>query len=86
MHRAAETKQDELSTNHSFNSEDSSLVASARAGDCEAFDVLASTYRKRILNLARRITRNHEDAEDVTQRTLMKAFLNVRGFKEPARL
>jgi RNA polymerase sigma-70 factor, ECF subfamily len=81
MDRAAEREQKTFSSNDPFSREDPTLVASARAGDCKAFDVLASTYRKRILNIALRITRNHDDAEDVTQRALMKAFLNVRGFK-----
>lgn len=81
MDQAVESKQGQLSLNNPFNREDPSLVASAKAGNCEAFDALASTYRKMILNIVLRITKNHYDAEDVTQRALMKAFLNVRGFR-----
>jgi RNA polymerase sigma-70 factor, ECF subfamily len=58
-----------------------SLVASAKVGDREAFSVLASIYRNRILSVARRMLKNLEDAEDVTQQTLMKAFLNIGDFK-----
>lgn len=78
---SATMRRKETCPNHSFNSEDPSVVAAARAGDCEAFDVLASTYQKKILNIVQRITRNLDDAEDVTQQALMKAFLNVRGFR-----
>lgn len=58
-----------------------SLVASARFGDRDAFNVLASTHRNRILSIARRMLKNVDDAEDVTQQTLMKAFLNIGDFK-----
>lgn len=81
MHNAARPEFQEMSLDHSFNDVAPSLVAYARAGDTEAFDVLASTYRKRILNIVRRITGNAADAEDLIQEALMKAFLNVRSFR-----
>lgn len=80
MHQADQSNHD-VSQNEVSNLENMSLVASAQAGDNEAFGVLASTYQKKIVSIVRRITRNLDDAEDVTQRALMKAFLNVRGFK-----
>jgi RNA polymerase sigma-70 factor (ECF subfamily) len=81
MESTAFVTQEEMIPYEPSSDEAGSLVASARAGDREAFDALASTYRRRILSVARRITRNLEDAEDVTQQTLMKAFINIRDFR-----
>ena len=74
-------RQGKTISNDASSSEIRSLVASARVGDREAFNVLASTYRNRILSIARRMLKSFEDAEDVTQQTLMKAFLNIADFK-----
>ena len=71
----------ETSPSRSFSAEDPSIVASAREGDSQAFGILASIYRKRILNTVRRITGNLADAEDVTQQALMNAFVNIRNFR-----
>lgn len=62
-------------------SEEASIVAAARAGDAGAFGILAANYQRKILNTVRRITGNLEDAEDVTQQALMKAFLSVCSFR-----
>ena len=61
--------------------DDDSIVYAARGGDRDAFDILAARHRKRILGLVRPITKNHEEAEDLAQRVLLKAFLNMRGFR-----
>lgn len=82
MRRAANMRNEEIDCKHPVKIEASSLVAAAKAGDRDAFDVLASTHRKKILNTIRRITGNLDDAEDLTQEALMKAFLNLRAFKE----
>lgn len=82
MHDVTSMSNEEGNLNHSFNDPAPSLVAFAKAGDAEAFDVLASTYRKKILNTIRRITGNIDDAEDLTQEALIKAFLNLRAFRE----
>lgn len=58
-----------------------SVVAAATRGDAGAFSVLAATYRKKIMNRVRRLTGNLDDAEDVTQQALTKAFMNIRGFR-----
>jgi RNA polymerase sigma-70 factor, ECF subfamily len=56
-----------------------SLLA-ARRGDGEAFTDLVSPHAPRLQRLARRLTRSHEDAEDVCQESLLKAFTKLDQF------
>ena len=81
MQTSTAIRQEETSPGRSRQSEDHLIVDAAKSGNGEAFGVLAATYRKRILHLVRNITGNLDDAEDVTQQALLKAFLNVRGFR-----
>jgi len=53
---------------------DSSIIASARRGDRSALDELVRRHQNRIYNLAYRMLRQREDAEDVTQEAFLKAF------------
>lgn len=57
------------------------LLACARAGDSSAFESLVAPYRTRILRLAQRILRNHEDAEDAVQTALLEAFRHLDIFE-----
>jgi RNA polymerase sigma-70 factor (ECF subfamily) len=61
--------------------EEASVVSAARSGDNAAFDVLATKYRRRILNTVGHITGSLDDAEDVTQEALLKAFVKIGGFR-----
>jgi RNA polymerase sigma-70 factor (ECF subfamily) len=61
--------------------DESSLVARARAGDGQAFSDLVSHYERKIYRLAKHITQNDEDAEDVLQETFLKAFEHLDGFQ-----
>lgn len=61
------------------------LIAQAKAGSAVAFERLIERYERRIFRLAQNITRNREDAEDVMQNALVKAFLNLQGFREDSR-
>lgn len=58
------------------------LVAAAKAGDLQAFEVLVERHEQRIFFVARRITGTREDAEDVVQQTFQKAFTHVCKFEE----
>ena len=60
---------------------DSDLVVAAKNGEDWAFEILVNRYKARILSLAFRITRNHEDAQDVTQQSLQNAFVHLQSFQ-----
>jgi RNA polymerase sigma-70 factor, ECF subfamily len=62
-------------------SEELSLVNRARAGDSNAFGELVQKYERKIYRLAKNITQNDEDAEDVLQDTFIKAYEHLDGFQ-----
>lgn len=59
---------------------ESTLVARARNRDHQAFEHLVNQYERKIYRLAKRITQNDQDAEDVLQDTLMKAYEHLDRF------
>ena len=61
--------------------DESGLVARAREGDLGAFNQLVSRYSRKIYRLAKHITQNDEDAEDVLQETFLKAFEHLGDFQ-----
>jgi len=61
--------------------DESSLVAQAKAGDQNAFAELVTHYERKIYRLAKNITRNDEDAEDVLQDAFFKAYEHLDSFK-----
>jgi RNA polymerase sigma-70 factor (ECF subfamily) len=61
---------------------DEELVAATKGGDEQAFEKLVLRHRQRVLAVAQRITKNPEDAEDVAQESLHKAFLHLKNFQE----
>src|SRR6202161_2853723 len=60
--------------------DESDLVAKAREGDAAAFNRLVTQYERKIFRLAKHITQNDEDAEDVLQETFMKSFEHLGDF------
>ena len=67
------------------NDSDGVLVAAAKRGDRQAFEALVLRHKHRVLAVAQRITNNREDAEDVAQESLHKAFLHLGDFRERSR-
>jgi RNA polymerase sigma-70 factor (ECF subfamily) len=61
--------------------DESELVAKAREGDLSAFNELVHRYDRKIFRLAKHITQNDEDAEDVLQETFLKAFEHLGDFQ-----
>ena len=57
------------------------LVVAVKNGEDRAFEILVNRYKARILSLAFRITRNHEDAQDVTQQSFQNAFVHLQKFQ-----
>src|SRR5216684_8868680 len=64
---------------------DAALVDAARRRDPEAFKELVTRYGPRIFRLAQKITRNREDAEDVSQDSFAQAFLHMDTFRGDSR-
>ena len=61
--------------------EEQALVERAKAGDPEAFSRLVDKYERKIFRLAKHITQNDEDAEDVLQESFLKAYSNLDNFQ-----
>ena len=64
---------------------DAALVDGARRHDPEALKELMTRYSPRIFRLAQRITRNREDAEEVSQDSFARAFLHMDSFRGDSR-
>src|SRR5215475_12439754 len=61
--------------------DEADLVAKAKAGDQQAFSTLVSQYERKIYRLAKHITQNDEDAEDVLQEAFLKAYEHLDTFE-----
>ena len=59
---------------------ESRLVELVLQGDREAFGPLVTPHRKALLNMAYRLCRNWEDAGEVSQETLLRAFRYLRSY------
>ena len=60
---------------------DDLLVAAAVAGDTRAYEELYRRHSKQIFRTVLPIVRNLDDAEDIVQESLMKAFRYLAAFK-----
>lgn len=65
--------------------EDEALVESARRGDRAAYDALVRRHLDRVWHVVRRIVRDDEDAEDVTQEVFLTAWQGLARFRGEAR-
>ena len=61
---------------------DPMLVQAAKTGDLDAFEELVNRHERRLYTLARRITANEQDAEDVTQEAFLSALEHLSDFRE----
>ena len=61
--------------------DDRVLVRQAQGGDYTAFDTLVQKYQERVYATIYHMTSNHEDANDLTQETFIKAYKAVNSFK-----
>jgi len=57
------------------------LVKRAQGGNLEAYDELVQRYQERIYATVYHMTSNHEDANDLTQESFIKAFQALKSFK-----
>ncbi len=56
------------------------------AGDPAAFEPFVDRFGPRLLDFGRRMCGHREDAEEVLQETLLKAYTSVKNLREPAAL
>jgi RNA polymerase sigma-70 factor (ECF subfamily) len=57
------------------------LVDAARQGDTRAFDLLVERHQRAIYRLCYRLAQNADDAADLTQDALLRAFRSIRSFR-----
>jgi len=57
------------------------VIARAKSGDVEALEALYRAFETPVYNLARRILRSPEDAEDVLQETFLEVVRSIGRFR-----
>ncbi len=62
------------------------LIERLASGDRSAFPEFVESYKKNVYGLAFDLTRNHHDAEDVSQEVFIKVFRSFHTFRKDARL
>ncbi len=65
-------------------SEVPAVLTRARQGDSEAFRTLVEGHSRSAFRLAFRMTGNEQDAEDVVQESLLKAYRHLGRFETRA--
>ena len=63
-----------------MNNNERWLIEESRKGNVDAFEELIKGYKKSAYNIALRVMRNVEDAEDASQEALIKIFKNISSF------
>jgi RNA polymerase sigma-70 factor (ECF subfamily) len=61
--------------------DEAAVVTQAQNGNVDAFTELVNRYEGSIFRLARHITQNPQDAEDVLQETFLKAYEHLEDFQ-----
>jgi RNA polymerase sigma-70 factor (ECF subfamily) len=60
--------------------DESAILAAAKRGDSAAFEILCKQSANTVFHVARRMTRNNEDAQDVVQESFQQAFVYLKSF------
>ncbi len=67
--------------NSDINKEDYAAVRSILNGDSSSFQFLQNKYMNLVSSLIRRMIRNEQDVEDLTQETFIKAYKAINTFQ-----
>lgn len=62
---------------------DTEILQAIRAGDPSAFDAFVGRYGRRLFAFGLRMCGHHEDAEDVFQETLLRAYEGLETIRDP---
>lgn len=76
---AAYSRLDEVKM--TTNITDAELVASFQSGDVKSFEALVERYIEKVYNLAWRISRMPEDAEEILQDVFVSVFTKIGDFR-----
>lgn len=60
--------------------QEASLIEQSKAGNIESFEQLIAIHQKKVFNIAYRMLGSLEDANDVTQEALIKAYRGIKSF------
>ena len=62
------------------------LISLLKQGDEEAFRVLIRRYQNKVFSVAYGITLDKEESLEILQEVVLKVYMNIRTFREEARL
>ena len=62
------------------------FILKLKAGDKAAFNLLVSSYSKKVLNTCYRFLLNKELAEDISQEVFIEVFQSIHSFRADAKL
>ena len=65
--------------------EELELIEKVRSGDHDAFEPLVREHQKKVYNLALKLLRDPDDAEDAAQESFIKAYTSLDGFRADSR-
>ncbi len=65
--------------------EDRDLVAKARRGNVDAYNLLVSRWERRVFNYILRLVGHREDALDISQEVFLKAYQNLGKLDDESR-
>ncbi len=69
-----------------MKTDETKLVDRICQGELEAFHELVELYKKKVYYLAREMTGDHHDAEDISQEVFIKVFRHIKKFRKDAAL
>jgi RNA polymerase sigma-70 factor (ECF subfamily) len=75
-----------LCANQAEKVDEAALLSALRSGQEWAFEAMVRTFGGRLLAVARRFTRNEEDARDVVQSAYLSAFQALERFEGASQL
>jgi RNA polymerase sigma-70 factor (ECF subfamily) len=62
------------------------VITRAKNGDEDAFHLIFNRYGRPVLSFINNLVQNHELAEELAQETFVRAYRNLRGLQDEARL
>jgi RNA polymerase sigma-70 factor (ECF subfamily) len=74
-----------MSNERPMEDPDAALVAALRSREATAYASLVKRHENRLLYIARTITKNREDAEDIVQESLLSVFIHLDSFRGDSR-